>query len=116
MKVLLVEDNPAFAEQVREVLLEVPGETFEITSAGDLSSASALLAAEEIGAVLLDLGLPDSQGIETVRTVRAAYPGVPIVVLTGLDDEETGLRALHEGAQDYLTKDSLAGPSLARSI
>ena len=116
MKVLLVEDNPAFAELVREVLLEVPGETFEITSAGNLSSASALLAAEEIGAVLLDLGLPDSQGIETVRTVRAAYPGVPIVVLTGLDDEETGLRALHEGAQDYLTKDSLAGPSLARSI
>jgi len=116
MKVLVVEDNPADYELIREVLLDGPGSSFEIANGSDLASALTHLDAEECSVLLLDLGLPDSQGIETVRTVRARFPRVPIVVLTGLDDEEMGVRALQEGAQDYLVKGGIAGPSLVRSI
>jgi sigma-B regulation protein RsbU (phosphoserine phosphatase) len=66
--------------------------------------------------VLLDLSLPDAHGTETVARMRAAAPAVPVVVLTGLDDEETALRAVKEGAQDYLVKAEVTGPLLARAV
>ncbi len=116
MRVLLVEDNPADAELIRELLGDFPQYSFSVRHAGDLASAVALLESGGVDFVLLDLGLPDSQGMETVRAVRAAAEGVPIVVLTGLDDEDVGLRALKEGAQDYLAKGWMNGPALVRSI
>ena len=116
MKILVVEDNFADAEFIVELLSDQPGPSLDIVKAKDLSSAVSLLSGNGIELVLLDLGLPDSQGIGTVRTLRNQYPRIPILVLTGLDDEETGILALHEGAQDYLVKGRMNGPSLVRSI
>ncbi|MCM2466856.1 PAS domain S-box protein [Methanoculleus oceani] len=116
MKILVVEDSPADLELIRELLADSPGLDLEIESAQYLSSALSILHEGGIDLILLDLHLPDSQGIGTVGTVRGNAPGIPTVVLTGLDDEETGLAALQKGAQDYLVKGRLTGPSLVRSI
>ncbi|MEN6516743.1 MAG: ATP-binding protein [Methanospirillum sp.] len=116
MRVLLVEDNPADAELIRELLSEHPQHSFSIRHAGSLASALSALGDEGVDFILLDLGLPDSQGAETVRAVRAAAHGIPIVVLTGLDDEDLGVQLLQEGAQDYLAKGRMNGPALVRSI
>ena len=66
--------------------------------------------------VLLDLGLPDAQGLEAVRRARAVAPGVPLVVLSGIDDERMAIEALHDGAQDYLVKGQIDARSLLRSL
>ncbi len=116
MRVLVVEDSPADLELIRELLADSPGLDLGIESAQYLSSALSILHEGEIDLILLDLHLPDSQGIGTVGTVMGHAPGIPIVVLTGLDDEATGLAALQKGAQDYLVKGRLTGPSLVRSI
>ncbi len=85
---------------------------FDIESAGNLSQAIENLKEKEYDIILLDLGLPDSNGIETVQRVTEVNPNIPIVVLTGLEDEETGLTAIKSGASDYLVK----GPSLENSL
>jgi PAS domain S-box-containing protein len=116
MRILLVEDNPADAELVFELLSEYPQYSFSVRHELSLGSARTALDDEGTDLILLDLGLPDSQGMETVRELRVAAQGTPIVVLTGLDDEDVGIRALHEGAQDYLAKGRMNGPALIRSI
>ena len=116
MTMLLVEDNPADVEMIRELLSEQTGTSFNIVSADRLSAAKPHLADGRIDIILLDLGLPDSQGLETLRRVREYAGEVPIVVLTMLDNEKTGLDALKEGAQDYLVKGQMSGPSIARSL
>ncbi len=116
MKVLLLEDNPADATFVEELLSCQQWVSFEMTRVPLLSEAFSALSGGEFDIVLSDLGLPDSQGIETVRAVRRKFPAIPVVVLTGLDDEETGLLALHEGAQDYLVKGQMNSHSIVRSI
>jgi len=115
MKILAVEDNPADVEILRE-LLDPQGSAFELQNVKTLAAAWGVLSKGETEFILIDLGLPDSQGIATLREVRARYPSHPIVVLTGFDDEETGMLALHEGAQDYLVKGQITGLSLVRSI
>ncbi len=116
MKILAIEDNPADAEILRELLADQQGSSFEITNARSLAAAKSLVPGGEIDFILLDLGLPDSQGIETLRAMRSLSSVIPIVVLTGFDDEETGMKALHEGAQDYLVKGQITGSSLSRCI
>lgn len=116
MKILAIEDNPADVEILRELLADQPGSSFEIENARSLAVAKSLVPCGGIDFILLDLGLPDSQGIETLRAMRSLSPVIPIVVLTGFDDEETGMKALHEGAQDYLVKGQITGPSLSRCI
>ncbi|MCC7566352.1 MAG: PAS domain-containing protein [Methanomicrobiaceae archaeon] len=116
MHILVIEDNPADVYLIREVLSEQQGVSFDIFHADNLSSGLSRLSGGGIDVILLDLGLPDSQGIDTVRAVSGHPSDVPIVVLTGLDDEETGVRALQEGAQDYLVKGGMSGPSLVRAI
>lgn len=116
MKILAIEDNPADLEILRELLFDLQVSSFDLASAGSLATAGTILARGDTDFVLLDLGLPDSQGIETLRAVRANFPSLPIVVLTGFDDDETGMRALREGAQDYLVKGQIIGSSLVRSI
>ncbi len=89
---------------------------FDVSYAGSLAEGLDRLAIGGIDAVLLDLALPDSQGIETLVRVRDDHPGVPIVVLTGLDDEELALRAVASGAQDYLLKSRIHAHVILRVL
>ena len=81
-----------------------------------MGDAEKYLAQYFVDAILLDLGLPDAQGLEAVRRVRAAAPGVPLVVMTGLDDEALAAQALQEGAQDYLIKGQIEARGLLRAL
>src|SRR4051812_21233717 len=104
MRLGVVEDNPAAGRLVREGGPGAARDRFELTSLGRLSEARAHLSTEGAECVLLDLSLPDAVGLEGVRALRAEFPEIALVIMTGLDDEETALRALHAGAQDYLIK------------
>jgi diguanylate cyclase len=117
IRVLLVEDNPGDARLVEILLSETDSfGNFEITNAGRLDEALELLDGSAFEVVLLDLSLPDSSGLETVEVVRTRAPLTPVVVLTGQDDEETALRALQSGAEDYLVKGRGDSELMARSI
>jgi signal transduction histidine kinase len=116
IRVLLVEDNLGDARLLYEGLEEaLPGQ-FQMTHARRLSEALEYLWKETYHVVLLDLGLPDSHGIDTLVLTRAQAPSVPIVVLTGFQDESLGDQALKEGAQDYLVKGQVDSKLLARSM
>jgi len=116
LKLLLVEDNPGDARLVQETLHDVPTLKFDIYTVDNLSSAIETLGLEDFDLVLLDLTLPDSQGLETCMKLRGEFPEIPVIVLTGLDDEELALRALHQGAQDYLVKGNFETNLLLRSM
>ncbi|HWO42073.1 MAG TPA: ATP-binding protein [Candidatus Eisenbacteria bacterium] len=113
MRVLFVEDNDDDALLIQEALADT---VIKIDRAERLSSALEKLSAGDIDAVLLDLSLPDAHGLDTIARVRSHSPGVPIVVLTGLDDEEAAVKAVEQGAQDYLNKGHVHGQLLARSL
>jgi DNA-binding NarL/FixJ family response regulator len=112
---LLVEDNPADADLVRE-LLEQAGEPFRVELVGKVSEATRRLRSEHVDVVLLDLHLPDASGVQTVQAVRAIAEEVPIVVLTGTDDRDLAISCIDAGAQDYLCKGEIRPTSLSRSI
>src|SRR5258706_3248880 len=114
-QVLLVEDNPGDADLVRLRLVEGRSEA-KINCVNRLSDALASLAKEEPALILLDLNLPDSHGAETFRKVMTHSPNVPIVVLSGQDDEALAISAVHHGVQDYLVKGGFSGKQLERSI
>jgi two-component system, sensor histidine kinase and response regulator len=116
IKILLVEDNPGDARLLRELLKEPEGLRLELVQVERSDDALKALRAESFGAVLLDLSLPDAQGLETIGRLRSHADNVPIVVLTGLDDEEVAVRAVEEGAQDYLVKGQVDGSLLTRSL
>ena len=88
----------------------------ELTHVGRMSEAEKHLAEHAVDIILLDLGLPDAQGLEAVRRAHAAAPRVPLVVLTGLDDESLAAQALQEGAQDYLIKGQIETRGLLRAL
>jgi signal transduction histidine kinase len=121
-KVLLVEDSAADAEMVLLALRETRGAMavrrglFTTTRVDRLRPALRLLGRKNFDVVLLDLGLPDSDGLETLAKVRAAAPDLPVVVLAGLDDDGLALTAIQRGAQDYLAKDRLDGCLLRRTL
>jgi diguanylate cyclase (GGDEF)-like protein/PAS domain S-box-containing protein len=112
---LVIEDNPGDARLLQEMLNEHPADR-TLTHVGTMVAAEAHLAAHAVDIILLDLGLPDSQGLDAVRRARAAAPRVPLVVLTGLDDEVLAAQALKEGAQDYLIKGQIDPRSLVRAL
>lgn len=116
IKILLVEDNPGDARLLREALVETGLTLFKLEHVTRLADGLQRLAEETFDVVLLDLSLPDASGLETVRRTHAAAPVVPIVVLTGLSDESFSLRAVREGAQDYLIKGQIDGSLLVRSM
>ncbi|HEV2122881.1 MAG TPA: response regulator, partial [Chloroflexota bacterium] len=117
LKVLLVEDNPADADLIEEALLDAAaGSTFQLVSASRLQAGLERLAGGDIAVVLLDLSLPDSHGFETFTRMRTHIPSVPIVVMSGLDDQALADRAVREGAQDYLVKGQVDGNLLVRSL
>lgn len=116
IRILLVEDNPGDARLLQEYLTDEGRFSFEICQVDRLGGALELLAHDEYDVMLLDLSLPDSQGLDTVRLAHASAPGLPIVILTGLDDETQAIRAVQEGAQDYLVKGRVDGNLLGRSM
>ena len=113
---LLVEDNAGDARLIREMFNEQGANDTELLRVGNMSEAEQCLAEHPIDIILLDLGLPDSQGLEAVRRAHAAAPRVPLVVLTGLDDESLAGQALQVGAQDYLIKGQIETRGLLRAL
>ncbi len=116
IRILLVEDNPPDARLIREMLVEAGMARFRIVHADRLAKALAALTEERLDVVLLDLSLPDAHGLETLKRVRTAAPGLPIVVLTHHQDEHLALQAVRMGAQDYLIKGDGRSAPLVRSI
>jgi len=114
--VLVVEDNPGDARLIRELLSEERTQELTVTDVECLADAERALGRGGIDVVLLDLGLPDAQGVEGIKRVHAIAPGVAIVVLTGLDDEGVAIHALQEGAQDYLVKGQIWTRTLSRAL
>ena len=114
VNILLVEDNPGDAEFIQEIMPDTLSAQFHFTHVDRLSEAIRHLKEKGAQLALLDLGLPDSSGLDTVRQVRQAAPWIPIVVLTGHDDEAIGIAAVKAGAQDYQVKGKVSGDLLAR--
>ena len=114
--VLLIEDNPGDARFIQEMLAEARDVSFCVTVVDRLQTGLERVAAGGIDAVLLDLSLPDSQGLDTFITVHRRVPHVPIIVLTGLADAALAVQAVRQGAQDYLVKGEVGGGLLVRSI
>lgn len=115
LTVLLIEDNPGDARLVMEALGHQPRQPVNIHHAETLGAAMPLLDDPAFDAVLLDLSLPDSHGMQTLHKVRERT-ALPIIVLTGAADDEAGLATLQDGAQDYLVKGEIPGSLLVRSI
>jgi len=117
IRLLIVEDNPADARLVLEMLKESSTAVrFDVAMADSIVSALEHLRGLNCDAILLDLGLPDSQGLDTLHSVHSEHPEIPIIVLTVLDDEENAVKALGGGAQDYIIKGRTEIAILARSI
>ncbi len=113
--VLLIEDNPGDADLIRLRLVEASSD-LEVACVTRLSSGLQSLAEKTPAVVLLDLNLPDSHGADTFRTVLKKAPTVPIVVLSGLEDETLATKAVHQGVQDYLVKGNFDSKQLTRAI
>jgi len=116
IRVLLVEDNPGDARLFTELVRDAGAGQWKLVQAGRLSDALDRLHHEPFDVMLLDLSLPDADGLDTLIRAHAEAPKIPIVVLTGLDDEALAVRAVRAGAQDYLVKGRVDGDLLVRSI
>ena len=116
IRVLLVEDDEDDFVSTRALLDEAPMPRFDLERACTLAAGLQRLSEDTFGVVLLDLSLPDSQGLDTFRRIHEAAPGIPVVLLTGLNDETMGVRAVQQGAQDYLAKGRISCSQLVRSI
>ncbi|MBW3581668.1 MAG: response regulator [Euryarchaeota archaeon] len=116
IRILIVEDDPVFARLVETTLAVSRRARFATQSVPRLDAAIALLKRDPFDVVLLDLDLPDSQGMDTVRQAIAATPHIPIVVMTGHDDEQTALDAMRHGAEDYLMKGPVNEEALVRAV
>jgi signal transduction histidine kinase len=123
MQVLLVEDNPADATLVRQAFSQFPQEIWQFVGAETLGEAITAYQHKSDAAnhdpfdlVLLDLGLPDAKGLETIQQFLAALPEALVVVLSGMDDETLALQAIEQGAQDYLVKGQITLQTLLKSI
>lgn len=115
MRLLLIEDDPNDVLLLREALAATSWSgSLEVRE--NLTDGIAYLAAAGVDLVLLDLGLPDSRGLESVERLQERFAEVPVVVLTGLDDEELGTEAIRRGAQDYLDKNAVTGQLLLAAL
>jgi len=116
MRVLLIEDNEDAVHLIRDALTEATAARLDLDHANCLAIGLEHLSRGGIDVVLLDLSLPDSQGLETIHTVHAHRPEIPIVVLTGIEDDTLAVEAVQAGAQDYLVKGQINGNLLVRAI
>jgi signal transduction histidine kinase len=113
---LIIEDNPGDARLLREMLRENGAWLSGLIMAKTMAEAIECLAEHPVDIILLDLGLPDVEGLAAIRRARTAAPGVPLVVLTGMDDEALAAQSLQEGAQDYLIKGQIESRGLLRAL
>lgn len=116
IKVLLIEDNPGDVDLLRMLLSRAKGSSIDMEHSDKLSSALAFLAGEKVDVILSDLGLPDSHDINTFLSLHTLYPDIPVIVLTGLDDEALATEAVRKGAQDYLVKGTVDSGLLVKTI
>jgi DNA-binding NarL/FixJ family response regulator len=116
IKVLMIEDNISDVLLVREMLKEARVPRFDLCVADRLESGIERLGQDHYDVVILDLGLPDSQGLESLRELCRRFPNVPILVMTGLAEGDVGIKAVQEGAQDYVLKGATDGKLFARNI
>ncbi len=116
IKVLIIEDDEGDAELICRFLSKAENIYFDTERAGLMSAGVDLLGKKNFDVILSDLGLPDSVGVETLVKLHSRYPDIPMIVLTGLDDENTALCAVQNGAQDYLVKGQINTSQLIRSI
>lgn len=116
VRVLLIEDNPGDARLVKEMLRDSAENQFMLVHARTLSEGIALIGSEYFHVILSDLSLPDATGMETVSRLCASVSHLPIIILTGLDDERIALQALQKGVQDYLMKGHMDAHLLSRAI
>ena len=116
LQILLVEDNPGDARLFRELLREISSARYVVTEATHLAAARQCLAGGQFDLVLTDLALPDSRDLASLRQLQDAAPLVPVIVLSGMDDEALALAAVRQGAQDYLFKNHLDAHTLKRAI
>jgi PAS domain S-box-containing protein len=115
-EVLIIEDNPGDVGLLKVMLQEETSNNTVLVHVECMSDAERYLGNQSADMILLDLGLPDAQGVEAVRRARAAAPRTPLVVLTGFEDDSLALRALQEGAQDYLVKGEMETRGLLRAL
>ena len=116
LKVLLIEDNPGDAFLIKFYLEESTGTNYVLTHAEELATAKEFLSNDKYDILLLDLNLPDSFGVETIKHLLDEFPGNLVIVLTGLTDESIGIQAVQMGAQDFLVKGRFDGKVLNSSI
>lgn len=116
IRVLLIEDNPADARFIKELLAEEENITFDVVWEDNLSNGLKRLAGGGVDVILLDLMLPDSRGFDTFSRTQAQAPQIPIVIMTGLDDENLAIRAVRRGAEDYLIKWQMDSTLLVHAI
>ena len=116
IKILIVDDNSDDIYIIKELLREITNIQYELLHVSTLGTTLKLLEKERFDCILLDLNLPDSSDIETLKIVSDQYPEIPIVVLTVIDDEDTAIQSLHYGAQDYLLKGKISGETTSRSV
>lgn len=116
IKCLLVEDNAGDAWLIGEMLSDVKSVGVELTHVTMLSDAISMLESGAFDVVLVDMSLPDSIWPHTLTRVVESFPEMPVVVLTGLNDEERAVNAVQKGAQDYLVKDRISGDLLSKAI
>ena len=116
LKVLLIEDNPLDARLIQIMVAEAGGGMFQVESVDRVAGGFQRLARGDVELVLLDLSLPDSHGLSTFEKVHDAFPKVPIIVMSGLDDQGVAVHAVHEGAQDFLVKGQVNGALLVRAM
>lgn len=116
LKILLIEDNLADADWIGEILIEEDWQKLDLKHVKRAREALETLSQDNFDAILLDLSLPDSQGISSLDVVKKQAPELPIIVLTALNDRDIAIESVRQGAQDYLIKGKFEGELLARSI
>jgi sigma-B regulation protein RsbU (phosphoserine phosphatase) len=116
IKILLVEDNPVDVAFLRTVLGKVTGTRFQLETAPTLAASVERLAAADIDLVVLDLALPDSTGLDTFKGIKSHARDVPVMILSGMDDETLAVNAVHAGAEDYLVKGRADSQLITRAI
>ncbi len=115
MRIFLIEDNPVDALWLKRELGALPDE-FTVSEVQSLAEAKETLSTERYDVILLDLGLPDSNGLETFLEIQPVASDIPVVLLTGMDDRQLAIDAVAKGAQDYLVKGSADSHAVVRSL